>query len=209
MQQLKQFIAILLVSLPLKSSAVIIVRPAVVNDYESFCQLDRRVTFEFFKPLYQENYASFEFGKDPDPYLEEELADDEILFYQCAKGDIDKKLYVAYDDEQAKLAGFLLFNVDLDELYIDLFMIDEAFRNKGIGKQLISKMIADYSQAKTCTVEPLKRGNDATLAFYRSAGFVNKTMPLPDRLNSYGVPYAQLFLYYQLDVQTAAQNRIN
>ena len=69
------------------------------------------------------------------------------------------------------------------------------YRRTGIGRTLFKAAVKDFSSVITWIVEPFAIGNDATIRFYESLGFINYGFVCDASLGSYGVPRNQLYIY--------------
>ncbi len=185
----------------LNASGTVVVRPAQMHELNAIMELDRRVAFEFFKPLYLQSYAHLPCGQDPDFYLERELGQDREWFAEFLQGGKsgDYRLLVACDVTAQRPIGLLLFHrKDELSLELDLLLVDKAARGLGVGKSLILQALATFEDITICDVYPFRFGNDATLAFYEKMGFVRLGLGPIERMSSYGIPYAELYFYYRL-----------
>ncbi len=59
-------------SIQQKTDNFITIHDAHLSDLEQLISLDRRVSFDYFKPIYTNGYAHLELGKNPDYFLEQE-----------------------------------------------------------------------------------------------------------------------------------------
>ncbi len=177
----------------------IIIRALQIEDLASILELDRAVTFEFFKPLYTQHYAHLPIGKDPDRYLELELEKDRQLFHQLTKTPMESmRLYGAWNPEIKACIGLILFHNDADEVHIDCLLVAKEYRRLSIGKRLLNQAVTAFKNSKSCIVYPLKFGNDETLKFYQSYGFVNVEDVPHEKKNSYGISYHEMYFKYKL-----------
>lgn len=172
----------------------ITIRNAVITDYHSIIALDHKITYEYFKPLYQEYFAHLELGKNPDPFLEKELAADEHDFKELLTGDNDRML-IALDD--GKIVGMMLFHEENKILDLDLLLIDKEYRKQGIGKKLVRALLDANSNASKCIVYCI-RGNEPARQFYEKMGFINHGLPQTDKKNIYGISFADFYWEYEL-----------
>ena len=185
-----------------KASAHIIIRNACMHDLKKLLALDRRVSFEYFKPIYANGYAHLELGKNPDYFLELELQNDASWLPACIQGTTQEQILIAYDQQRQTCAGFLIFHLHAPRtLELDLLLIDAPYRGTGIGKKLIFAAIALSSQITSCIVYPLRYANTDTLAFYRAIGFADLGPDTRNKINVYGINCADMYLYYRLDIK--------
>lgn len=185
-----------------KSPTGIIIRAAQSSDQEQLISLDRRVSFEYFKPIYANGYAHLDLGKNPDHFLELELQNDAVWLPACIQGTTQEQILVAYDQQTQTCAGFLIFHLhDPRTLELDLLLVDAPYRGKGIGKKLIYQAIALSKGITSCVVYPLRYANANTLAFYRTIGFVYLGPDRREHRNVYGIKCSDMYLHYRLDVR--------
>ncbi len=181
--------------------AEIVVRPAAMADVPEVLELDRHVTYEYFKPLYVKAYPHLPLGQDPDRFLEPELQQDEKTFYDCVKNPGNTRLHIAYDSNSKRIGGLIVFHKEHeDTIELDLLLVDKDYRKMGIGRKLVYNAVATFKYIKTCIVYPVRHKNDATLKFYQSLGFKNLGVCPLDKMNPYGIKYSDMYFYFRLDV---------
>lgn len=174
----------------------IIVRFAQRADLSSICHLDRIVTYEYFKPFYQYYYAHFELGKNPDPFLEKELAADEKDFKEYLTIS-PNRIIIALDDNQ--IVGLLVWHREELLLILDLLLIDQQYRQQGIGKKLVKAMLDINQDASICIVYPII-DNIAAIQFYEKLGFINQGKSQKNGKNIYGISYGHMYWQYELKI---------
>jgi ribosomal protein S18 acetylase RimI-like enzyme len=176
------------------------VRLAKESDFDALMELDRRVTFEFFEPLFQNHYAHTQLGKHAHSHLEEAVALDEKLFVQAISCENNQRLLIA-TDQNNKACGLLQFSKIKDtELLLDLLVVDSGYRGRGIGKMLVLAACKKFPEASVCHVYPCRFGNDPTLLFYQSLGFVQVGFAPAHETNQYGESLADLYFNYKLSL---------
>jgi ribosomal-protein-alanine N-acetyltransferase len=75
-------------------------------------------------------------------------------------------------ENQPLIASMILWLI-LDEAHIATIALHEQYRRHGIGKVLLAHALLDaYAEGATCSLLEVRRSNEAALALYRSAGFV-------------------------------------
>lgn len=191
-----------------KSYENIVVRPAEEKDLPQVFELDRRVTFEFFQPLFKETYAQLGIVQNVESDLNDELTTACKWFPECVKAHGSERLYIAWDTLHDLPCGLIVFHQnDIDTVEIDLLEIDAAYRGIGIGKRLVQSIFDAFSTTKTCIVYPLRSKNENTLKFYASLGFKNLGIdPRPKRVH--GIPCADLYCYLRYDVTQPLRSRL-
>jgi GNAT superfamily N-acetyltransferase len=176
------------------NSVDIIIRPAILTDIPSAVDLDWCISMEYFKPLYSNYYSHTPIGKDPDYYLKMDCANDKQEFIDCINLVGRERLYVAFDEKTKKVVGLIVFlKKDQNILEIDLLLIDKKYRRRGLGKKLTNAALEEYKECKTCIVYCFSHNKEA-LAFYESQGFVIIGPGPEDRINNYGISYAELYV---------------
>lgn len=179
----------------------ILVRPATLADIPEVLELDRRASFEYFKPLYTKAYAHLSLGKNPDYFLELDLKQDEQTFYELVKTPGDTRLHIAYDGELKRVAGLIVFHKEHEDIVeLDLLLVDKDYRRMGIGKKLVRDAIATFKNIKTCLVYPIQHANNETLRFYQSMGFKNMGVGPENKKNIYGIKYSEMHFHFRFDL---------
>ncbi len=199
----------------INSNDICFVAPRI-DQIKEIMEFDYRVSFEFFKPLYLKHYSHFEFGKNPDFYLEEEIKNDESFFEKCIQDQelesrlkesqqiffdehIGKdRLLIAFDNKNQCIGGLISFSKNNDVLTLELLLVDKKYRKQGIGKKLVKCAIETFKDIKEAIVYPVRFGNENTLKFYESLGFVNLGFGPKDKKNAYGISYEEMHFYYKL-----------
>jgi len=145
----------------------VVVRHAREKDLPGLFELDRIVTYEYFKPLYISSYAHLPVGHNPNYYLDMEIEEDKEWFPACIAKEVKDVLLVAHDTINDKIVGLIGEHQDSrDELKIDLLLILKAYRGRGIDKRLVCNFLQSFPDAKSCVVYPFQYSNEATLSFY-------------------------------------------
>lgn len=178
------------------------VRLAQEYDLLELLCLDEKITFEFFKPLYEHYYADVFKDKNVEKILRFELADDIGLFQSAIEAQALKMrtevLFCAYDTEKKCCVGlaYAYQHQACKDVQFDggLLLVDSNYRGRGIGKALVLKVLEYYKDsADACSIYIFKRGNDKTIEFYKKLGFVRVGPAPSDYLHTYyGVPYATM-----------------
>jgi ribosomal protein S18 acetylase RimI-like enzyme len=149
--------------------SAITVRLASPADLESILALDISVS-EYFVPLLLQ-YPEFEGSKEAVvKLLDDEIESDITWFASCIALENQQRLYVAEDN--AAVVGFVASHLQDDAIVvIDLVLIDEKYRGKGIGKKLMQSCIETFPQASTCMLIVLAN-NVLARAVYEKMGFI-------------------------------------
>lgn len=174
----------------------IYIRPAEQQDLVEIFELDEIITYEYFKPLYENGYKDTPLGKNPNFFIELELENDKKIFPNHIE-DKNAKFLLACDESNNKIVGFIIGHKDSAvEMEIDLLLILKEYRKKGIGRKLVKTLLVSFPEIKTCFVHPFKNANQATLTFYESLGFVKNEAYENDQIVFIGLPYTDLYFYY-------------
>jgi ribosomal protein S18 acetylase RimI-like enzyme len=149
--------------------SVITVRLADPKDLDAILALDVSIS-EYFVPLLLE-YPEFEGKKEAVvKLLDDEIESDITWFASCIALEKQQRLYVA--EENTKIVGFVASHLQDDTIVvIDLVLIDERYRGKGIGRKLMQSCIQTFPQASMCMLVVLAN-NEAAQAAYKKMGFV-------------------------------------
>ncbi len=184
----------------------IVLRLAQQADLTALLELDRQCSFEYWKPLFLAGYTHVPVGNQVDQMLEEELIADQKLFANAVSLSNNMRLLAAYNVEENKPVGLLLFDkADERSIQLDLLMVDKAYRRKGIGKQLIDRALAEFPAITICDVTPLRFANDQTIKFYEAYGFERIGFRPIDNDNAselslikwFGPSYTEMFYHYR------------
>jgi len=135
----------------------LIIRNYLEGDREQCRYLWRELT-EWHREIYQDPTIG---GEHPEDYFDRHLV----------KVGSDK-LWVAVHD--SRLVGLVGLIVEENEAEIEPLIVSKAYRGKGIGKQLIEKVISEALRigVKFLTVKPVAR-NMKTIKFLYELGFRN------------------------------------
>ena len=139
--------------------------------FQKFIKLDYKITFEFFKPLFIKLYSHLIESDKVDYFLNLELANDEKDFKETIKNKGNKRLYIAYDIDKKSIAGILLFHDKDDFVELDLLLVDEDYRKKGVCRKLVFNAISFFENIKSAVVYPFIIDNGDTLKFYESIDY--------------------------------------
>ncbi len=174
------------------------IRPAHIEEIPAVLELDRKVTYEFFKQLIIDAYDQIGIKRDVDKELEKELTLDAQLFSELAQAEGLERLHIAWDTIHKVPCGLIIFHLEETEIILDLLLVDAAYRKQKIGKKLVQSMFEVFSDATKVTVYPLIHNNDNTLKFYEAFGFKNLGVGPSDKLNIHGIPYSKMYYHFEL-----------
>lgn len=97
---------------------------------------------------------------------------------ECAISDVknnNEHVQVAVSNEKPdELLGFCAFTKKEDCVYINMIIVSQYFRNKGIGKALMDSVLSTYKDNDLYKLKTFAYGNAAVCAFYEKLGFENK-----------------------------------
>lgn len=190
------FFALCIFSINIHST--IEIRPACIEEIPAVLEIDRKVTYEFFKPLFIDAYSSIGIERDVDQELEKELVLDAQLFSELAQTQGLERLHIAWDTIHNIPCGLLVFHLEDAEIVLDLLLVDAAYRKQKIGKRLLLSMLEVFNDATKVTVYPLIYNNESTLKFYEAFGFKNLGVGPTDKLNIHGIPYSTMYYHFEL-----------
>lgn len=185
----------------LQAAPQILIRPGIQSDIASALELDRKVTMEYFKMLFTTYYTHLSIAYDPEYYLGLDLNFDKKLFADCVNQIGCERLYVAYDQQQHKLAGFVAYHRETDSIgEIYLLMIDKKYRRLGLGKKLVEAAISSMEDIDFWGLYVHAHNKEAR-NFYASLGFEYLGLGPKANIKIYpGITYGQIFVYLGLKV---------
>lgn len=188
-------------------NASVEVRKPTREDLDSIIEMDRRVSLEFFVPLFQYYYDSFQVAKNPTEKLLADVEDDKALLLEIIEEtDSSQTCLIAWDTDQNQCVGLIVFSryengteVGCEDtgpaVEIDLLLVDEAYRGKKIGQSLVGQALATFDGCIQAVVSPFKENNERTRKFYEKCGFIEKGKP--HGTNSWGVERALVYCRYE------------
>jgi GNAT superfamily N-acetyltransferase len=195
---MKQLLFFLFIFFSINSYSAIEIRPAHSEEIPAVLELDRKVTYEFFKPLFIDAYQYLGLKRDVDKELEKELALDAQLFSELAQAQGLERLHIAWDTMHNIPCGLIAFHLEDTEIILDILLVEAAYRAQKIGKRLLQSMFEVFSNAAKVTVYPLIYNNSSTLKFYEALGFKNLGVGPADKLNIHGIPYSKIYYHFEL-----------
>ncbi|MDR3647232.1 MAG: GNAT family N-acetyltransferase [Candidatus Babeliales bacterium] len=199
MKTILSFLVLLITHL-ITYSENIIIRPAIKDDFEKLMIVDKKISYEYFKPIFLKYYSELPFGKDPDQYLELDLKQDEIYFNNYIQDPNKNMINLAWDKNNKNIAGMTFFHKEDNILHIDLLLVDKDYRNMKIGRKLLNSAINFYKDIKTCLLYTLRFGNESTHKFYKAMGF-KCTGIRPGKESKFIFQgYPEVFLDYKLEL---------
>ena len=134
----------------------------VIRDYREADRESCRGLWRELVERHRELYSDPTIGGDcPEDYFDRHLAKDHSI-----------KVWVA--DIDSVVVGFASLMVNRDEAKLDPIVVSKPFREKGVGKQLVERVINEAKQmsVKYLNVEPVVRNVEA-IRFYHDLGFIN------------------------------------
>ena len=111
-----------------------------------------------------------------DNYLSKSITNYGLLQH---KGNAPVKIFCSCKNSKGKFLGAVMGTKTLDLFFISHVFVEEKFRNKNIGSELLAK-IEVAAKNKGCTILRLNTFNDLSHHFYEKNGF-SETI----RINSY------------------------
>lgn len=168
------------------------------DDIKELVKLQESIVLDHYVKVYSApEYSHLPIGKDPYNIFKKQLKtfDSELETYI---NKLDKKIYVAYDLTNNKIAGYLTTHLSAmtkSTLVLDLLMVHENYRRHKIGRHLIAYAIKD-NKIEQCVLYTLRYNNDKTRNFYENIGFRLKGIgPCED---SDPVSNPEIFVHYKL-----------
>lgn len=120
--------------------------------------------------------------------LEEYLSSSIISFgIDQLRGKVPRKLSCCFRDNVGKTVAAIMGSVTLNLFFISHLFVDENFRNKGLGTELLSA-IESLALSAGCNVLRLNTLNKKAHAFYLRAGF-DETASIPDYMTGFDLIY--------------------
>lgn len=175
--------------------AEIIIQPALESDLEAALQLDREISWEYFKPLFLQ-YVGLPLAENPDAILEEDLIPDREMFIQGINQIDGNRLYIACDNNS--IIGFIAFSKEQTTVNIDLLCVHKDYRNKKVGKRLIDLALTTFNDVQIYTLIVLDK-NISARKLYESYGFVLQEMPEHIK-EHFPAEYGYIYLFYTLNI---------
>ncbi len=131
--------------------------------------------------------------KDWDVIKTLQIADNQKGYIESSEHCLQDALNNAYDMEwhfygiylQDKLIGFAMHGIQYveqqEEVWLDRFMIDQVYQNKGYGKQGMKIIIEQLYEEYHCSILYLSviQENKKAISMYQSLGFI-KTKQIDD-----------------------------
>lgn len=121
--------------------------------------------------------------------LNEQLIRDESHRSRMTVSDLELRLsqwlnegYSAIIFEAAdRTAGYALFRLETEFVYLKQFFVKAEFRRGGVGKAAMQWLVTNAWNDQTCVRLDVLVGNAAAIAFWKSLGFTDycTTMELP------------------------------
>lgn len=181
--------------------SIIEIRHVCIQEIPAVVELDRKVTYEYFKQRYIDAFDYLGIERNVDKEIEKELALDAQLFSQLAEAKELERLHIAWDTTHKVPCGLILFHLEDAEIVLDILLVDAAYRAQGIGKKLMQSIFGVFSDATKITVYPLIHNNGDTLKFYEAFGFKNLGVGPTDKLNIHGIPYSKMYYHFELTLR--------
>ncbi len=131
--------------------------------------------YERIAHLHAENWKRHYQGILSDSYLEKDVLDDKLLIWQIRLTNPPFNQHIVLAEEGGLLLGFacIFGNHDFERgSYIDAMHVDESYRGRGIGKQLllnIAEWQQQYFKDSGLYLEVVAQ-NTSAIDFYRHIG---------------------------------------
>ena len=111
-----------------------------------------------------------------------------ISFNEKITGDRAKEFSVFMKDDSGEIVGGILTFYDLEAVYIDIFWVDEKFRNQGYGKKLLD-IAEEEALKKGCVFSIADTMDFQAEAFYLKSGYVRMGV-----IENYWYRHSRIFL---------------
>lgn len=171
----------------------IIIRPALESDLVEIMNLDRKVSWEHFKPIFLQ-YTGLPLAEKSEELLEKDLEFDKEMFIQSIHNQNNRYLNIAINSD--KIVGFIAFRVEKSTIYIELIFVDKDYRSKKIGQRLIDTMISNFKNIDSIGLIVLDK-NISAIKFYQTYGFKQQEMPKDIELPK---DYPHIYLFYRFNI---------
>lgn len=171
----------------------IIIRPALESDLVEIMNLDRKVSWEHFKPIFLQ-YTGLPLAEKPEELLEKDLEFDKEMLIQSIHNQNNRYLNIAINSD--KIVGFIAFRVEKSTIYIELIFVDKDYRSKKIGQRLIDTMISNFKNIDSIGLIVLDK-NISAIKFYQTYGFKQQEMPKDIELPK---DYPHIYLFYRFNI---------
>lgn len=176
--KLKLIVVIALLYIPFITQCsephAITVRPATLNDLENINNLTSELYRTHFKPIFSHFIPEHDLAH---------FVNEKIIFQQNANKDFINKqlnqeeygLIIAEETTTNQIVGYSrFFKKHQDNVHICLLGVNESFRGKKIGTDLLHATINAFDGVTHCTLRTLAHNNDTAHAFYQKNGFQHK-----------------------------------
>lgn len=84
---------------------------------------------------------------------------------------IDQSNYILLVSENEEFEGFLLISVNYDSYELEMIIVDEKYRNNGVGSNLICTFVKNYAKIGNAIFLEVSVNNNTAIEFYKKHGF--------------------------------------
>ena len=181
---MKPIVLFFLLSFSLMQANEFTIRPTQAQDLIELKVLSGKVINEHFRKSIIAGYPDSPVVQNPEllnTYLKNMADGFATIFEEKQLQDTKHRLFTAIkNDNEHTIIGFC-FSQQLNDkqAYIRYIIVDENFRDKGIGTALLQITLDSYENISSCELKTLAYGNEKTHAFYEKHGFVSDKIPAP------------------------------
>jgi [ribosomal protein S18]-alanine N-acetyltransferase len=138
--------------------------------------------------------ASFEF-----PWLEED-------FIRCLR---QRNCIGMVAEQEDRVVGFMIYELHKNKLHVLNFAVAEGFRRRGVGQQMIAKLVGKLShQRRTRVLLEVRETNLAAQLFFRACGFRAVSVLRDFYDDTTEDAYLMQFRYRTAEMEVVPVNRI-
>lgn len=180
------------------------IRPAQQDDLEAVLELDRIISWEYFKPLFLQ-YTGLILSQKPDELLEDDLKKDRTMLSEGINHINNQRLLVACD--QNDIVGFASYQKEDLNIHVNLIFINKEYRNRKIGKRLMDSVLHTFADTRSCTLFVLDK-NISACRMYEAYGF--KACAMPDAIKQeLPADASHIYIFYRFELGAKEENTLD
>ena len=128
-------------------------------------------------------------------------------FIRCLRQRNCIGMVAEYDE---RVVGFMIYELHKNQLHILNFSVNETFRRRGVGKQMVGKLISKLShQRRNRILLEVRETNLSAQLFFRDMGFRAVTVMRDHYDDTIEDAYVMQYRYHQVPTEVGAPvNRI-
>jgi GNAT superfamily N-acetyltransferase len=203
---MKSIVIVFLLSFSFIQSAEFVVQPTQPKDLIRLKDLSKKVINEHFRKSLVTGYPDSPIAQNQElleTYLKSMTEGFSTIFEEDELKNTKQVLLTAVDLAENKIIGFS-FSQRLNEnkAYIRYIIVDENYRDKGIGSALLQSTLNAHEDISSCELKTLAYGNEKAHAFYKKHGFIIGKCQLPAPLAHQFCEHSDTitFTLYHLDI---------